>query len=76
MTLFRCSYTPVFTLYMDVSHILVMFVHHGSVDFRQGIGIEPGTEIVMALWVFFFSVQTSWFVYQYKTTSKGNYSRA
>lgn len=54
MTLFRCSYTPVFTLYMDVSHILVMFVHHGSVDFRQGIGIEPGTEIVMALWVFFF----------------------
>lgn len=36
LTLFRCSCTPVFTLYMDVSHILVMFVHHGSVDFRQG----------------------------------------
>lgn len=24
----------------------------------------------MALWVFFFSVQTSWFVYQYKTTRR------
>lgn len=67
MTLFRCSCTPVFTLYMDVSHIRVMFVHHGSVDFRQGIKlfmwrnsfsnwkrVEPGTEIIWPCGCFFF----------------------
>lgn len=60
-------YSRVYTL-MDVSHIRVMFVHHGSVDFRQGIKlfmwrnsfsnwkrVEPGTEIIWPCGCFFCS---------------------